>query len=232
MVVGVKVIGTAYSIATMRVMACLYEKDLDFELVPVNLSTGEHKREPFVSLNPFGQVPAFEDGDLKLYESRAITRYIAQEYINRGTDLVFKEPKKQAVESVWAEVEAHHFDPAGIILNWELSVKPRLLGQEVDQAAVDENEDKLVQVLDVYEKRLTESKYLGGDRYTLADLHHLPTAEYLMDTGVKMLFESRPRVSAWLADITARPAWGKVVALRNQALKKRVESAQEGSQNK
>ncbi|XP_062102136.1 glutathione S-transferase-like [Humulus lupulus] len=162
----------------MRVMACLYEKDLDFELVPFNFSTGEHKREPFVSLNPFGQVPAFEDGDLKLYESRAITRYIAQEYINRGTDLVFKEPKMQAVESVWAEVEGNCFDPAALILSWEMSVKPRLLGQEMDQAAVDENEGKLVQVLDVYEKRLTKSKYLGGDLYTLADLHHLPTAEY------------------------------------------------------
>ncbi|KAM6540991.1 hypothetical protein CsatB_005438 [Cannabis sativa] len=232
MVAGIKVIGTAYSIATMRVLACLYEKDLDFQFVPVDLSTGQHKMEPFLSLNPFGQVPAFEDGDLKLYESRAITRYIAEEYMNKGTDLVFKEPKKQAVESVWAEIEAHHFDPAGTILNWELSVKPRLLGQEVDRAVVDENEAKLVKVLDVYEKRLCESKYLGGDRFTLADLHHLPTADYLTDTSIKMLFESRPRVSAWLADITARPAWRKAVELRNQALKKRVDSSMQGSQTK
>ena len=37
---------------------------------------------------------------------------------------------------------------------------------------VEENEAKLAKVLDVYEKRLAQSKYLGGDYFTLADLHH------------------------------------------------------------
>ncbi|PON70650.1 S-crystallin [Parasponia andersonii] len=214
----IKVYGSAYSTATMRVIAALNEKGLDFELVPVDMRTGEHKKEPFISLNPFGQVPAFEDGDLKLFESRAITNYIAKQYANQGTDLVYTDPKEQAIESLWSEVEAHHFDPAGSKLNWELAVKPRMFGSETDQAVVEENEAKLAKVLDVYEKRLSESKYLGGDRFTLADLHHLPTAEYLLLTSVKKLFDARPRVSAWLADITARPAWVQVIALRNQAL--------------
>ena len=151
-------------------------------------------------------------------ESRAITKYIASQYANKGADLAFTDPKEQAIESLWAEVEAHHFDPVGSKLNWELTVKPRMFGGETDQAVVEENEAKLAKVLDVYEKRLSESKYLGGHRFTLADLHHLPTAEYLLVTSVKKLFEARPRVNAWLADITARPAWVKVIALRNQAL--------------
>ena len=47
----IKVHGAPYSTATMRVIATLYEKDLDFELVPVDMKTGEHKKEPFISLN-------------------------------------------------------------------------------------------------------------------------------------------------------------------------------------
>ncbi|XP_062088367.1 glutathione S-transferase-like [Humulus lupulus] len=215
----IKVYGPAYSTAAMRVMATLYEKNLDFELIPVDIiKTAEHKKEPFLSRNPFGQVPAFEDGDLKLFESRAITKYIANQYRDQGTDLLFRDPKEQAIESLWSEVEAHHFDPAGAKLNWELAVKPKMLGGEGDQAAIEENRAKLVRVLDVYEKRLSESKYMAGDRFSLADLHHLPTAEYLLVTNLKELFDARPRVTAWLADITARPAWKKVLELRNQAL--------------
>ncbi|KAF4386466.1 hypothetical protein G4B88_006722 [Cannabis sativa] len=47
----IKVHGSAYSTATMRVIATLNEKNLDFELVPVDMRTGEHKKEPFISLN-------------------------------------------------------------------------------------------------------------------------------------------------------------------------------------
>ncbi|XP_059664305.1 glutathione S-transferase PARB-like [Cornus florida] len=77
---SIKVHGSVFSTAAMRVFATLHEKELPYELVPVDLRAGEHKTEPFLSLNPFGQVPAFEDGDLKLFESRATTQYIAHSY--------------------------------------------------------------------------------------------------------------------------------------------------------
>lgn len=35
----------------MRVLATLYEKGLDFELVPVDMKAGAHKQEPLISLN-------------------------------------------------------------------------------------------------------------------------------------------------------------------------------------
>ena len=36
---------------------------INHELVDVDLLAGEHKKEPFLSLNPAGQVPVIEDGD-------------------------------------------------------------------------------------------------------------------------------------------------------------------------
>ncbi|CAL2281139.1 unnamed protein product [Prunus armeniaca] len=165
-------------------------------------------------VQPFGQIPAFEDGDLKLFESRAITQYIAHEYFDKGTQLVIRDSKKMAILSVWTEVEGQKFDPAASKLTWELGIKP-LFGMPTDSAVVEEYEAKLAAVLDVYEARLAQSKYLGGDSFTLADLHHLPTINYLMGTQSKKLFESRPHVSAWVADITARPAWNKVIAMRS-----------------
>jgi glutathione S-transferase len=213
---AIKVHGSPLSTATIRVLAAIYEKELDHEFVLVDMRVGEHKKEHFLSLNPFGQVPAFEDGDLNLFESRAITTYIAHEYADKGTQLIYKDSKKMAITSVWMEVEAQQYDQAASKLVWELAAKPVLLGMSSDTAIVEENEAKLAKVLDVYENRLAQSKYLGGDCFTLTDLHHLPTIHYLMGTQAKKLFDSRPHVNAWLADITARPAWLKVLALQKK----------------
>ncbi|KAK4407027.1 Glutathione S-transferase PARB [Sesamum angolense] len=211
---AIKVHGSLFSTAAMRVFACLNEKGLEYEFVPVDMRAGEHKKEPFLSLNPFGQVPAFEDGDLKLFESRAVNQYIAHAYADKGNPLIYQDPKKMAIVSLWMEVEAHKYDPPATKLTWELSIKP-LMGMSTDDTVVEEQEVQLAKVLDVYEARLAQSKYLGGDSFSLADLHHLPTMNYLMGTRVKAVFDAYPHVSSWYADISARPAWQKVVAVKN-----------------
>ncbi|GMI85809.1 glutathione S-transferase phi 8, Arabidopsis thaliana glutathione S-transferase phi 8 [Hibiscus trionum] len=211
-----KVHGSPLSTSTQRALACFYEKDIEFHFVNVDMGAGQHKSQNFLSLNPFGQVPAFEEGDLKLFESRAITQYIAQEYTDKGTQLLLSGSKDtMAVLQLWKEVEAHHFNPPSTKLVFELFYKP-LFGLATDTAVVEENEAALAKVLDVYEARLAESKYLAGDQFTLADLHHLPNAHYLMGSSAKKLFDSRPHVSAWVADILARPSWFKVLDMQKQ----------------
>ncbi|XP_059437158.1 glutathione S-transferase-like [Corylus avellana] len=209
---AIKVHGNPRSPATQRVLATLYEKELEFELVPVDMKTGEHKKPHFLNcLNPFGEIPTLEDGDLKLFESRAINKYIADEYAGKGTRLAFGDNKKKAIIGVWMEVEAHQFESAASKLTWELSLKPVFGKGTPDKAVVEKNEAKLAKVLDIYESRLAQSKYLAGESFSLADLHHLPSIQYLLATEVKKLFDSRLHVKAWVADITARPAWCKVL---------------------
>ncbi|MED6198394.1 hypothetical protein PIB30_065936 [Stylosanthes scabra] len=166
-------------------------------------------------MKPFGLVPALEDGDLKLFESRAITKYIAHEYADKGTQLIVtNDSKKMAIINVWLEVESQQYEQTASKLLWELHYKS-LFGIPTDPKAVEEYEAKFSVVLGIYEKRLSESKYLAGDSFTLADLHHLPSLHFLMPTRVKKLVESLPRVSAWVADITARPSWSKVTSMLN-----------------
>ncbi|CAN8237751.1 unnamed protein product [Cochlearia groenlandica] len=210
---GIKVFGLAASIATRRVLLALHEKNLDFELVHVDLKDGEHKKEPFLSRNPFGQVPAFEDGDLKLFESRAITQYIAFRYKDQGTNLLpadFSDHTQFAIMTIGMEVEAHHFDPVASKLAWEQVFK-LMYNLTTDQTVVDEEEAKLAKVLDVYEARLKEFKYLAGDNFSLTDLHHIPVVQYLLETPTKKLFADRPRVNEWVTEITKRPASEKIL---------------------
>ncbi|XP_057743379.1 glutathione S-transferase-like isoform X2 [Arachis stenosperma] len=126
-------------------------------------------------LKPFGQVPAFEDGDLKLFESRAITKYIAHEYAEKGTQLIVtNDSKKMAIITVWLEVEAQQYDQAASKLLWELHFKP-LFGIPTDPKVVEENESKLSSVLGIYEKRLSETKYLAGECFSFSPLNPIST---------------------------------------------------------
>ena len=90
------------------------------------------------------------------------------------------------------EVEAHQLDSAASKLRWELALKPEFGKVTPDKAVVEENEAKLAKVLDIYESRLARSKYLACESFSLADLHHLPTIQYLLATEAKKLFYSRP----------------------------------------
>ncbi|KAJ0808269.1 putative glutathione transferase [Helianthus annuus] len=58
---AMKLYGAVGSTATLRVKACLAEKEIDYEFVTINMSNKEHKTPEFLSRNPFGQVPALED---------------------------------------------------------------------------------------------------------------------------------------------------------------------------
>ncbi|XP_058083652.1 glutathione S-transferase F13-like [Magnolia sinica] len=209
---ALKVYGPPFSTCAARVLFSLHEMGVDYELVPVNFSAGEHKQPSYLATkNPFGQVPALEDGDLTLFESRAITRYIVTKHKGMGADLLrLDNPNKSALVGVWMEVEARNFnEPISAIVH-QILVSP-LLGVTTDDQVVETNAEKLSKVLDVYEERLSKSKYLAGNFYSLADLHHIPYIHYFMKTPKASLISSRPHVKAWWDDISSRPASKKVI---------------------
>lgn len=139
-------------------------------------------------------------------------RYISHHYPKLGKEQVFEDPKLQGIAATWIDVEDHQFNPPASKLIRELIENPKkgFLG---NQTVVEEEKAKLARVLDVYEERLKESNYLGGNKFTSADLTHLPNLYCLFGTPLKKLFEERPRVSAWSRDILSRPAWNKVVEI-------------------
>ncbi len=53
---------------------------LDYELVEVDWRKGETRTEAFLRLNPRGQVPVLEDGELIVWESQAILVFLARQY--------------------------------------------------------------------------------------------------------------------------------------------------------
>ncbi|XP_074334454.1 glutathione S-transferase F11 [Apium graveolens] len=209
----VKVFGSLKGACPQRVLACLFELELDYEFVHIDLDSGEHKQPDFLLRQPFGQVPAIEEGDFKLFESRAIIRYYAAKYPGKGHKLVGNTLEERALVDQWLEVEGHNFNDMLYTLVLQLLVFPKM-GGKTDHIVVQNCEEKLEKVLDVYEQRLSQSKYLAGDYYSLADLSHLPGIRYLVnEIGLGHLVTDRKNVNSWWIDISNRPAWKKVLQL-------------------
>lgn len=75
-----KVHATMASINAYKVRLLLSMLNLPYEMVDIDMYGGEHKREPFLSLNPFGQMPAMQDGDFTIADSHACLFYLARKY--------------------------------------------------------------------------------------------------------------------------------------------------------
>ena len=76
--------GRKSSINVQKVLWCLAELGLeegkDFERIDAGLHFGKNRTPEFLALNPNGLVPTLEDGELVLWESNTILRYLAQKY--------------------------------------------------------------------------------------------------------------------------------------------------------
>ncbi|XP_074588340.1 putative glutathione S-transferase GSTF1 [Curcuma longa] len=210
----VKVFAPVVSPAAIRVILCLEEVGAEYERVNIDLATGEHKSPAHVARNPFGQVPAFQDGDLVLFESRAIGRYVLSKFKSSNVDLLHGSSlEESAMVDVWLEVEAQQYDKAISPIFVQAVVIPLFFGGTTDAKVVEENSEKLGKVLDVYEARLSKTKYLAGDFFSFADLSHYPVTHLSIKIPqVAALFEARPHVKAWWESLASRPASKKVAA--------------------
>ncbi|XP_051228456.2 glutathione S-transferase 1 [Lolium perenne] len=208
-----KVFGHPMLTNVARVMLFLEEVGAEYELVPVDYLAGEHKRPQHLQLNPFGLMPGFQDGDLVLFESRAIAKYVIRKYGTADLDLLGENSGivESAMVDVWTEVEAQQYYPAIAPAVFECIINPSIMRTApTNQTVVDESLERLRGVLGIYEARLEKSRYLAGDNVSFADLNHIPFTFYFMTTPYASLFDEYPKVKAWWESLMARPAVQRV----------------------
>ncbi|TQD80662.1 hypothetical protein C1H46_033761 [Malus baccata] len=111
----------------------------------------------------------------------------------------------------WLEVEAHNFHSPSYYMVLHIFFA-LVLGFPSDPKIIQESEEKLGRVLDIYEERLSKSKYLGGDFFSLADFSHLPLTQYLVaNMGKEYMIKDRKHVSALWDAISNIPSWKRVL---------------------
>lgn len=151
-------------------------------------------------------------------DSRAICRHVAAKYAGQGNkDLLGTGTLERASIEQWLQTEAESFDPPSSSLVFHLAFAP-YARIEPDEIVVKESKRRLESVLNIYEQRLEQTTYLAGDKFTLADLSHLPNAHRLITKVPEcaLMFKERKRVSNWWDAISSRPSWRRVVEMQKE----------------
>ena len=196
-----KIFGHPMSTCTRKVLMTLAENDTPYELSVVDFAKNEHKAEPHLLRQPFGQLPAVDDDGFAFFESRAICRYVNEKVSGK---LVPSDLKGRALMEEWISIETSNFTPHAMKFVYHYAFK-----RAQDDAVLAAAAKSLDTAFGVMEAQLTKTPFLAGDQFTLADVCFMPYLEYTMGSPVKELLAKYPHVSAWWNKISERPTWQK-----------------------
>jgi glutathione S-transferase len=189
-----------FSIIPRRVRIVLREKRIAHEEVEVDIPGGAHRAPAFRRLNPFGQVPVVEDGDLVICESVAILEYLEERFPEPR--LLPAAPAGRALARQFMLWSGDYIIPA-----WEPWMAPVVHpDRPVDAPARGRARDAIAHHLDVLERRLAGRDWLLDDGYSLADACYAPIVTVLDRVDLGDLVDARPAVAAWVERLRARPA--------------------------
>ncbi|MCO4763908.1 MAG: glutathione S-transferase family protein [Myxococcales bacterium] len=200
----IKIYGSPKSSAA-RCYWALEEAGVAYESVRLSFSDKEHKAPEYLALNPHGKVPTLVDGDLVLWESLAINRYLVGRYA--PTLLGDGEQERAHVDqwSIWSQVD---LQPPVIRLFIQMVFVPE---ERRDSAVMDKARAKFRPMLETLDRHLVGKDHVVGDTFTLADLNVASVARLLPDLDVDLT--PFVHLSGWLEKTLARPARQRVVAL-------------------
>lgn len=206
------VYGSKIATCTQRVLILLEELQLKYDLRELDLMKGHHKDPRYLQLQPFGKVPAVIYGDHKLFESRSILRYISK----NNTDDIDLTLDDSVYVDMWLEVESQNFNPVISKYIYEKVFKKWKDPEAViDETVLSQALEEFIHVLDVYEKRLSESKYVGGDSFSIADISHVPYLHMFVNCGDenKKFLKKYPHVYKWYKRMLTRDSVKDVLNL-------------------
>jgi glutathione S-transferase len=198
----IKVYGHPLSTCTRKVFTTLIENDTPYDFQLVDLMVGEHKQPPHLARQPFGQIPVLEDDGFRLYESRAICRYLDEKVKGK---LIPHDLRTKAVMEQWISVETSNF--SSHVMKF---VFHHILNVPQDAKVLELASAKITEALGVMDTRLANNKHLVGDQFTLADICFMPYFQASMMLPVKDMIAKAPNVSAWWNRVSERPSWIKV----------------------
>jgi len=181
-----------------RVKIVLAEKNLPYEIMPVDLRAKEQRTPEYLKLNPYGKVPVLTDDGTVLYESCIINEYLEEKY--PSPPLMPKDPGQKAKARILIDYGMGHFDSPYQKLRMELMKEQKDQNQQV----IEDAKGDLKRLLKRFEVELGGQDYLMGE-FSLVDADLLPRFTRLEGFGV-LPDPSLPRLEKYLEKVKARPS--------------------------
>jgi glutathione S-transferase len=192
-----------------KVMAVANHLDLNWTLQFIDLVKGEQKTPQYAALNPNMRMPTLKDGGHVIWESNAISQYLAAKRPESG--LMPKDGHGRLDVTRWQFWDLAHWDRACETFLFEYVVKPFIIGAgEPDLATVAQGTKSFHRAAKVLDGQLRNRKFVTGDTLTVTDfslgaplnyaeMAHLPVEAY---AEIRRLYGA----------MSALPAWQKTLA--------------------
>lgn len=192
---------TLYGIdASPPVRACLLTLkalNLPFEYKQVNLLEKEHLSEEYLKKNPQHTVPTLEDDGHFIWDSHAIMAYLVRKY-GKDDALYPKDLYKRATVD-----QRLHFE-SGVIFQGGIRniTAPMFFRNEtrIPQHQI----DAIVDIYNLLETFLQNSKYIAGDQLTIADFSIVSSVTSLV-AFVEIDSSKYKKLTAWIKRMESLP---------------------------
>ncbi|HAE51483.1 MAG: glutathione S-transferase [Tistrella sp.] len=187
-----------------KISIALEELGLPYTVRPVNIGVGDQFQPDFLKFSPNNKMPAIIDPEgpegrpISIFESGAILIYLAE----KTGRLMPADPRGRYAVLEWLMFQmggvgpmlgqAHHF---------------RQYAPEKIQYAIDRYTNEAGRLYNVLDKRLSETEWVAGDEYSIADIAIFPWIVPHERQGQS--FDERPHLKRWYETMKARPAVSK-----------------------
>jgi len=190
--------GRTSSINVRKVVWAVQELELTVQRTDAGGQFGLVREDDYLGRNPNGLVPLLEDGEVRLWESNVIVRYLCARY---APDRLYPEalPARFDAER-WMDWQQTTFNQAARIAFLQLIRTP---AEQRDDAAIAASVAATEPLLDLLDAHLAGRAYLAGDNFTMADI---PVAcEIHRWYGLPLERRGWPNVERWFKTLGERP---------------------------
>lgn len=190
--------GRLSSLNVRKVVWAAQETGVPFTRTDAGLAFGVVKTPEYLHLNPNAQVPTLQDGELVLWESNVIVRYLCARY----APALYPQDLAQRFDAErWMDWQQTTLNPAGgaAFLQWI-----RTPAERRDPAVIDKSVAAMTPLLTLLDQHLSQRTYMGGEQFSMADI---PVAcDIHRWFGLPQPRPALPHLERWYASILARPA--------------------------
>jgi GST-like protein len=203
----------------------LEELELPYEVHAIDMSKNEQKEEWFLKLNPNGRIPVIVDrdvDDLAIFETGAIMIYLAE----KTGRLLPTDVKGRSRALQWLMFQMAGVGP----MMGQANVFYRYFPEKI-QPAIDRYQNESRRLFEVLDRGLSDSEWLAGDAFTIADIANWCWVRTYKWSGVSV--DGLPNLRRWLDAIKERPACrrGVEVPFKLDSMVKDEEAAKKFAEN-
>jgi glutathione S-transferase len=198
-----------------KVLWFLAEIGLEYEFIATGGDAGGLDTAEYHAINPNRTVPTLLDGDLPIWESHAILRYLAAAHA--PGEYWPADPAERSQIDRWMDWSQAQFDPSFMALFWGYWRTPEADRNDgMNRAHV----DRCRRYLAILDAELRGHAYVVGERLSLADI---PVGSLMYRYANLDVTDGLPRhVARWYAALTERAAFRTHVMLPFDELKGRL----------